>query len=244
MTTPTLHILCAKLGLKGYDPSFLSKPLSLDLSDLNRTLVALIYGNDPGEGMIPYGFVSDGTDGPIAWIRGTEIPFGNFIEWEKDFEAVLDDCPIASGCKWHRGFGSIYLTLYVVGRGVESPLGLFLATLRNLTVSGHSLGGPLATYAAGAGNAKNLVLFASPRPGNSALAKWVKEQTSLYEGHSIASYANLNDIVPKVPLEAMGFESVIPPTELSPTSVTPAIPDDWAQSHHLPNYLRLLEAVP
>jgi pimeloyl-ACP methyl ester carboxylesterase len=221
------------------------------LADLGRTFTAWIWGDDGmGVGRVAFGFISTGPEGVICTIRGTQTPDGSAIEWLDDLDAFLEDCPLVIGAKWHRGFGRVYSTLRVgVGGGREAFLQAFLAVQKAVIVCGHSLGGPLASFAALDGKASSLILFASPKPGDSYLRQAVFRSIEA-QGGEIASYANPNDAVPKVPItvdfpfKVIDFQHIVEPTELSPSLVTPPIPSDWASSHSLQNYLSLLEALP
>lgn len=245
---PALHILCAELGLIGYAPGFLTAPATTAatlLASYGRTLRSVVYGSDPKIGTVPFGFISDGAEGPICTIRGTQMPGGSLVEWLDDFDAELEQCPFApTGARWHRGFGRVYSTLNVGG----TPLAQALQAAPGVFVHGHSLGGPLATYAAAEGKCWAPVLFASPKCGDSALRDYFLSLWSA-EGPLGMSYANPNDAVPKVPITVdwpfhlEDFQQVFPLFEMSPSSVTPAIPGDWGNSHQLDNYLRLLRAV-
>jgi hypothetical protein len=207
---------------------------------------AVIWGLDPGVGSIPFGFISVGKEGPIATFRGTQEPKGSVVEWLDDFDAFLEPCPIGPG-NWHRGFGKVFGSLSIeMTDGTKSPLQPVLGSLAGLICHGHSLGAPLATYAALQAKAPELVLFASPKAGDSDFAGACRLQ---WYGTPVVSYANPNDAVPKVPITAdwpwklEDFQQVAPITELQPTLVTPAIPADWGSSHNLANYLALLTAV-
>ena len=241
MPAPGIALLCAKLGIRAYAMPLVPNPGAPDLSDLGRSVEGIIMGVDASIGPVPYGFVSTGSDGVIATLRGTAMPDGSYVEWIDDFDAFLEPCPLHDRSQWHRGFGRVYSSLSING----VPLGEALYDTAGLIVHGHSLGGPLATYAAVEAHAHQLILFASPKPGDSDFRDHV--QTTIT---AILSYANPNDAVPRVPLTVdwplriEDFQPVVPPYELNPRSVTPAIPSDWASSHHLPNYLSLLEALP
>lgn len=245
MPAPALHLLCADLGLIAYQPTFLTDPagtIAAGLPALGRVFNAMVYGTDPGIGLVPFGFLSDGLDGKICTLRGTQKPKGSLIEWLDDFDAFLESSPLMAGARWHRGFGRVFGTLTVGG----APLGSVLKALGGVLVHGHSLGGPLATYAAAQAGFRAPVLFASPKPGDSSLAAGLRIQW----GQPPASYANPNDAVPKVPItvdwpfKIEDFQPICPPMELSASSVTPAIPSDWDSSHELANYRRLLAAIP
>ena len=246
MPTPALHILCAKLGLKGYAAGFLSDPWSTDLSEFGRIVDSVLYGVDPRVGSIPYGFVSLGEEGPILTIRGTQMPDGSLVEWLDDFDAFLEACPFAPGAQWHRGFGSVFKTFYIVTPDSKVHVFIdYLAQFKGLLCHGHSLGAPLATFAAAQLQTQPPILFASPKPGDLAFRSLFQQSVGVP-----ASYANPNDAVPKVPITVdfpfrfEDFQHVAPLTLLSADSVTPAISADWGSSHSLENYLLLLEAIP
>src|SRR5208283_1801318 len=121
-------------------------PVVPDLSPLGRVWRQWVWGDDgKGPGIVCFGFISDGPDGNICTIRGTQTPDGSLVEWFADFEAVLDPCPLHIGAKWHRGFGRVYSTLRV-GDDKDASVFLqaYLSGIKAPTVSGHSLGGPLA----------------------------------------------------------------------------------------------------
>ena len=247
MPTPALHLLCARLGLKAYEPTFLSTGQT-DLTDLGRSIQATIWGTDPGIGTVPFGFVSVGADGPIATFRGTQRPKGTWVEWLDDLDAVLEPVPFLyeTGAFWHRGFGRVYssLTLKQLD-GTESALSPVLSSLAGLICHGHSLGAPLATYAALGAKASKLILFASPKAGDTLL-----RQVCATVWDDIPSYENPNDVVPKVPItvdepwKLEDFQQVGRQIPLSAALVTPPIASDWDSSHNLGSYLALLQAVP
>lgn len=247
MPAPALHLLCADLGLIAYEPGFLTSPGTTaltGLAPLGRTLRSLVLGVDPGIGVVPFGFISDGPEGPICTLRGTQMPgrYKSLVEWLDDLDAFLEPCPFAAGAEWHRGFGRVYQTLNVG----SVPLATILAQIPGILVHGHSLGGPLATYASGESRSRPPILFASPKPGDAALRQWL---LGVWD-NSPASYANPNDAVPRVPItvdfpwKIEDFELVTMPVELSPLSVEPPVPADWESSHSLTNYRRLLAAMP
>lgn len=244
-TTPAIHILCAELQVRGYSPSFVQDGVLPDLSDLGRTIKTTIYGDDGhGVGIVPFGFISDGPEGPICTIRGTQQPKGTWVEWLDDFDAVLERCPFATG-KWHRGFGRVYSTLHVVGDGgVRVPLAVQLIVAPGVLIHGHSLGAPLASYAALEARAAAPILLASPKWGDATLC-----QTAATLWPYVASYANPNDAVPKVPItvddpaDLFDFRQLAGFIWLNPRSVTPAIPADWDSSHNAGNYLAMMRAA-
>ncbi len=242
---PPLHILCAKLQVRAYEPSFVQNGVVPDLSDLGRQVTNVIWGDDgSGVGRVPFGFFSEELgEGPICTIRGTQMPHGSLVEWLDDLEAILVPWPFAPG-KVHKGFFRVYRTLQVdVGHGTMNALGVFLRLLTGVVVHGHSLGAPLATYAALEGKCGAPVLFASPKAGDSLFAK-----TAATLWDEIPSYRNPNDVVPKVPitiddpLDEFNFVQVAPFIDLDPASVTPPIGSSWDDSHSMSSYLTLLAA--
>lgn len=248
----SLDLLCAKLVNLGYVPGFLFAPRLADLSPFpGRKLVSVIWGVDPdGVGRTGYGLVTDGPEGLIASIRGTQVPVGSLVEWVRDFECLLSPCPFASGAMWHDGIGKDYLTL-VLDDG--TPVGKGLAGAKGLTVAGHSKGGPLAIYLATEvglqGNPPACVAFAPCKPGDKAFGRAAVSACS-----SIHLWANPKDIVPHTPLTITAlpppfinedYEFPVPLSPLDPGSVTPAVPGDWDSAHNLAGaYIRMMEALP
>ena len=231
--TLAVSLLCAKLLQRSYDAGFIQSG-SINLSDLGVTVKAVIWGEDDGVGPVAYGFISDGAAGLIATFRGTQMPEGSPIEWLEDFKAELVACPFAINARVHAGFLDVYKTLTA---GSNIPIGQFLRTIQGpLICCGHSLGAPLATYAAIESLASGLVLFASPKPGDGGLAATRNESVQ-----DAISYSNPNDVVPKVPItipEIEPFEHAVPETSVGPGNV----PGDWVSSHRIQGYLSLLQS--
>ena len=236
-----LNLLCADLGLLCYENGFTTcntyDIMPAKLAALGRKLVEPILGTDQGVGNVNFGFISDGPDGMICTIRGTQCPGGSYVEWLDDFDAVLEPITWCPGASWHRGFGDVYQTLNVA----TIPLGKALGMTKNMLCHGHSLGGPLATYAAAQAGTRAPILYASPKPGDSNFRAFCRGLWG-----NCLSYANPNDAVPKVPItvdwpiKVEDFVQVAPLIEMSPSSVTPPIPADWGSSHQLSNYRRLI----
>ena len=242
-----LALTCAKLVSRAYGSGFLDNPYTLDLSDMGRVVEWVIWGCDAGVGSVPYGFISSGPMGPIAAFRGTEMPKGSLEEWRRNFDAYLERCPLVPGACWHDGFGSDFRGLSASKLVLDKTLMPLAATLHGfpgLICTGHSKGAPLATYAGLVGFAERLVLFASPKAGDKALADHVG---SVFK--NTLSFANPNDEVPKLPLtlpDPLGlfnFHQVSDLLTLDPSLVRPPVAPDWYESHILGNYQKLLEAA-
>ncbi|MFD0586472.1 lipase family protein [Paenibacillus sp. GCM10027627] len=167
------------------------------------------------------GFIAESLDNPLLQavvIRGTESP----LDWLADFEFSLErfhEYPNAG--QTEKGFTDLYRSMKVVyddGRPTESLMSQVsdLPAGTSLLVTGHSLGSSLATlHAFVAGSQKvavKLVTFASPRVGDRT---FVEAFTNL--GIPNARIFNLPDIVPKVPLDIVGYRHIEPGIEINST---------------------------
>lgn len=239
--TPAFHITLARLINRAYLPAFLTAPADVDLTDLGYRLTDVIYGTDkslipPFDPVVtPYGFlainVADGTI--VAVIRGTNSAY----EWFKDFEAALEPSNFCPGCQTELGFTDIYKTLSMKdGSSVVAAL----AGVTGLTCTGHSLGGPLATMLAAQVGAAALVCWASPKPGNTAFAEWVRSRVP-----SIDLYVNVPDVVPHSALTIPPWERFIHVDALTigdsrPLGNTPeGFTDRLHFAHSLDTYIRI-----
>lgn len=198
---------------------------------------------DFGAQRVYYGFVAaDSVGGTVVVIRGTERP----IEWAKDAEGAKRPHPVAG--EVHMGFWDIYQSMRLLppAGSDEQPLAAgieaVVASGAPLLVCGHSLGSPLATYAAFDLATLRMFkvaarLFASPRPGDAAFSA---AASAALPDH--ASYAYEPDIVPKVPF-GFGYS---PLANLIELPRNPAIRDNPGSNHHAVNYAWLLDpaAVP
>lgn len=234
-------VICARLVQRAYALMGAAPGFPIDLSDLGHQWEATIFGVDPNlftSERVPFGFVSTGPGGTFVTFRGTD----DASEWVMDAEFLLEVCPLVPGGHWEHGFGQTFSSLTVGG----NPLSAALPGLKPDVITGHSLGCPLAGYAALLSHSlPRLVLIASPKPGDAALAAAVRAACA-----SIVSYANPCDLVPKLPFaldwpfRLEDVVSVAPLTELDRASVVPSIPGDLYSSHIMASYLRLLEALP
>lgn len=116
-----------------------------------------------GEG---WGLVAANGSKALIATRGTNPE--SIGEWLEDFEALLVPVPWDRSCGLiHKGFSDIYLPF-------RDQLHAIMSTLQTteLLVTGHSLGGPLATQCAYDFRAlkPQVVTFASPRVGNGDFA--------------------------------------------------------------------------
>jgi triacylglycerol lipase len=152
-------------------------------------------------------------------IRGTE----SALDWLADFEFVLESFPeVPHSGKTERGFTNLYRSITIDNKDSSIPSQTLLSQLDHLpagtklVVTGHSLGSSLATlHAFVAGSKKidvELVTFASPRVGNKAFVEAFQQlgikNTRIY---------NHPDIVPKVPVEIVGYRHLEPGIEINST---------------------------
>ncbi|KAI0883192.1 alpha/beta-hydrolase [Annulohypoxylon maeteangense] len=157
------------------------------------------------------GFVSsDDTNKLIvASFRGSS----SIRNWIADLSFILVSCDLVSGCLTHAGF----LTAY---KEISSAL---LAALKKavaanptykIVFTGHSLGGAVATLAAGyarkQGYAADLYTYGSPRVGNKAFVSYVTNQTG-----SEYRVTHLDDPVPRLPPIILNYRHTSPEYWLS-----------------------------
>ncbi|KFX89269.1 hypothetical protein V490_07127 [Pseudogymnoascus sp. VKM F-3557] len=124
-----------------------------------------------------------------------------------------------SGCSTHAGFTAAWY----------EPRAAILAALKSTTaqypsykivVTGHSLGGAVATLAAAdirsQGYAADLFTYGSPRTGNGAFASWVSAQPGI-----TARVTHVNDPVPRLPpMLLAGYRHTTPEYWLSTGGAT------------------------
>lgn len=162
------------------------------------------------------GFVSVSTVSQeiVLAFRGSSS-IRNFIA-DLNFAYVDFGC---SGCSAHAGFATAW----------AEPRSAVLAALKaataqypsyKLVITGHSLGGAVATLAAAdlrsQGYAADLYTYGSPRVGNGAFASWVSAQSGI-----TARVTHVNDPVPRLPpMLIAGFRHTTPEYWLSTGSAT------------------------
>ncbi|KAL7128836.1 hypothetical protein ABFS83_13G020700 [Erythranthe nasuta] len=161
----------------------------------------------------------------VAW-RGTVLP----VEWMKDADAQLIPATDimggggAAGAKLHQGFHSIYTAKSAsssfnktsardqVLSEVKKQLDKHKGEDVSITITGHSLGGALATINATdiAYNGLNksrpvtAITFAAPQVGD----RRYKEVLDSTKDCRVLSVRNAPDIVPRVPGAAAGYKNV------------------------------------
>lgn len=188
-----------------------------------------------------YGFVAESLSEPgqfVAVIRGTD----GIIEWAED--AQFNSVPHASGGRVEAGFWGIYNSLRyrpLTGGPVSPVLGLAKEVGNgSLTIIGHSLGGPIATYltydlAKLLPKQTSMLVFASPRPGNAAFAQAFESRVPQYQ---VFNYEL--DVVPRVPF-GPDYSPLKRVTWLSPVNVQARIAFDLGCHHHVVCYAALLD---
>jgi hypothetical protein len=221
-----------------------------DASNVNYEVVTTFYGNDlatdinPGRALdiVSFGFVAqDPAGNVVVAIRGTE----GILEWVQDAKFLAIKCPFLAGAGLTEdGFTAVYESLRVAQdpaskRLVDALPGLpFPKPVASIIITGHSLGGALATLlaldvAANTALGKNLTAWtvASPRTGDPSFADTYNQVVP-----NENRVANRLDIVPKLPLPPL-YEHVLGIQELNPML---KVKLDILCQHHMTTYLHLL----
>jgi predicted lipase len=158
-----------------------------------------------------FGFIARKGPELVVAIRGTE----GILEWIRDFDLELVRFPYATAGKTEQGFNGFYATFRtgnaVTDHRVITTLSQLVAVgdVTSIKITGHSLGGALATMLAVDLAANNVWVnpivytFGSPRVGDKVFA-------GTYDNFVATSWrvSNLNDLVPKLPPELTGFVHV------------------------------------
>jgi Lipase (class 3) len=178
-----------------------------------------------------YGWVLRRNTEVIAVLRGTE----DLVEWGEDADAV-PIAHLASGGHVEAGFYGIFSTLQLALNGdIVDPVQGLSSLASSVTVTGHSLGAPLALYLGANLDGHSQVtgkFFASPRPGDGTFANWAASRMASY-----ASYRYAPDLVPEVP-RGLGY-ALLPETEVLPAN--PRVTGGPAGAHHCYSYAWLLD---
>lgn len=210
------------------------------------TLITKLYANDittDQPNVVPFGFVAQspiGNDIVVA-IRGTD----GVLEWLRDFEfGQVSQDPFAG--KIEDGFRDFYLSLRT-GSAADAPSvvnmlrPLIAGTNKSVHITGHSLGAALATLlaydVAKTCNGVNPILytFASPRVGNKVFAGDFDQNVG-----TSWRIVNLNDIVPHLPPELVGYMHVDAELPINSDDRGPQNVVTW---HSLQTYLDTLASA-
>lgn len=236
--------LALKLGdfvSKAYDYS--RNPAVLPALPGGYNFVHELYANDftiALEDFRIFGFIAQSADDVVVAIRGTEGVF----EWIGDFEFGLTTAHDAAWAgSTEQGFTNFYRSLAmegsVSGQKVRDGLPELCVGGRTLHISGHSLGGALATLLAAdvAGRPgipdPTVYTFASPTVGDKIFA-------GTYDLRVPDSWriANLNDIVTHLPPRFAGYVHVDAEFPINSDESTRHSVACW---HSLLTYLHVLD---
>ncbi|MBF0284391.1 MAG: lipase family protein [Magnetococcales bacterium] len=157
-------------------------------------------------------FLQEETQGCVAWndsavvlsFRGTEA---KLKDWETDFQAAFVPGPEG---RVHRGFNRALEIVWPQVLNLLTPL-WNQDRARSYWITGHSLGGALATLAAarlrfieGDRPMHGVYTFGSPRVGDKNFGEAYNRQLM---GRTFR-FVNNNDIVPRVPPRLLGYTHV------------------------------------
>ena len=145
----------------------------------------------------------------VVALRGT-ISIVNYID---DILFLYTSCDLVVGCKVHLGFWDNWLASKAT---ILSAVETATVSYPNYTliITGHSLGGAVATIAAAYlrenGYPCDLYTYGSPRVGNGIFADFVSAQSGV-----TARITHLNDVVPRLPPLLTGYRHTSPEYWLS-----------------------------
>ncbi|KAI1444830.1 alpha/beta-hydrolase [Annulohypoxylon stygium] len=145
----------------------------------------------------------------VASFRGSS----SIRNWIADLSFILVDCDLVKGCLTHAGFLTAYKE---IASDVSAALKTAVAAQPTYKIifTGHSLGGAVATIAAGyarkQGYAADLYTYGSPRVGNDAFVGFVTNQTG-----SEYRVTHLDDPVPRLPPIILDYRHTSPEYWLS-----------------------------
>lgn len=188
-----------------------------------------------------FGWVLESVELPgefMVVIRGTI----GAAEWAKDAEFALRSHPVAG--RVEVGFWGIYATMGLNGAvgNVADGLAKLLKDATSVIVTGHSLGAAIALLLSfdlaapeRLGKRVQTVVFASPRPGDSAFGRALELRVP---GHRAYAYAM--DEVPRVPF-GFGYEPV--PGTIELPALHPGVHVEFSLTcnHHALTYLTLID---
>lgn len=202
------------------------------------TLVGFVTGDDHGvitATEIYFGFlIRDAAGRYVLVIRGTE----RFLEWVEDGEFGMVEHPL--GGRVEVGFWSIYGSLRYEGAPIVTGLaGVVEGSKSPITIVGHSLGAPLATYLTldleQAGAAVALRAFASPKPGDARFAAVF--DLAVFD-YLVTNYEL--DLVPRLPL-LDDFISLIKLRKVTKAGAKAKIGSGLGCRHHVTSYAAMLD---
>ncbi|KAL8718610.1 MAG: hypothetical protein Q9225_004273 [Loekoesia sp. 1 TL-2023] len=151
--------------------------------------------------------------------------------WHANWDMIRTRINFCHDCHVHRGFKNSWeevkdAVMSNMKKAVE------LHPDYRIVVTGHSLGGAIATLAAGElrriddhfKGTTELYTFGSPRLANKEAAVWLSEQSRLSW-----RITNEDDLVPRLPPRAFGYHHVLPEYWISHNGDDPASSDiEWA----------------
>ncbi|KAL8969198.1 MAG: hypothetical protein Q9197_004475 [Variospora fuerteventurae] len=151
--------------------------------------------------------------------------------WQADWDMIRTRINFCHDCKVHRGFKHSWDEIHDAVMG-NMKKAVELHPDYRIVVTGHSLGGAVATLAAGDLRrlddhfraATELYTFGSPRIANKEAARWLTDQSRFSW-----RITNDNDLVPRVPPRIFGYHHVLPEYWISQNGDAPGIGDiQWA----------------
>lgn len=248
-----IHYACLVKVAEDVQPASEYSPQNIAaIQGLGYNFLQTLYGNElatevdshAGE-TVTYGFlaVSPASGELVAIVRGTDT----ILEWMHDASFLMLPNPIHSGSGMTEdGFTAIYESLRVARDPKSTPaassIGAYVhaGTAQTVTVSGHSLGGALATLLTldvalnTECRAPSVYTFASPRTGDHFFAG--SFNASISESYRIF---NRSDLVPNLPpFLPLPYEHPNSPFELVEPWNT--VNSSIACAHHLTTYLWLM----
>lgn len=220
----------------------------------DRTLAQALKHEIVPSARAMYGVLAHSNGDPnnfIVVIRGTgDIREGEIDSW---FWSRPDKWNDKHG-KVETGFFTVYTTLQYYPAANAAARGTAWEGIKavvgnnSLTIAGHSLGAPLATYLTmdliSNGGLKNIKsrYFASPRPGNSDFADAFEKEIQHSHSEYIV-YNNNDDVVPHVPPSLLGlfYQQLSNVVVLDRSNSEVRITDDIGCNHHVTSYAAMLD---
>ncbi|KAI9738707.1 MAG: hypothetical protein M1834_008212 [Cirrosporium novae-zelandiae] len=192
-----------------YDSSTTGDELTCDEDDCDTveaatTKTLLEFEHQDSTDVAGYVALDETNNYLVVAFRGSS----SIRNWITDLTFGLTDTDLCDDCQAHSGFWDSW----------ESARGDILSSIESaiddysgytLVVTGHSLGGAIATLAAAelrnAGYTAALYTYGSPRVGNEELCTYITDQSG--GNYRVTHY---DDPVPRLPPHAWGFDHVSP----------------------------------